>query len=247
MGAKAKISQSVNWDARAIRATIFQKSEPSFLWETIFNEPADSGIVTNANTTFTEKKEIRENVFFQLVSTFNRTDLILQVQEHLDNQKPVHTLGDFETNFKIFREYAQKWLKQNDQPVSRIALACNLMFEVENRDLGYQYLNNLLKDIKVPSAKEASDFRFQINRHRYSKVLKNLKINRLTNWQCLHVHSKLLIEDLEKNLDDIFLVNLETDMNTDKNYGKIIEQEDVLNIFDELITFTKETSECGDA
>ena len=122
-----------------------------------------------------------------LIVRSDRVDWILQPLVGPQNQPPevLPTLGSDRDSLVRFQRVVESWLVQSP-PVTRLAFGSVLVFGVADLRAGYLQLSNYLPKLELDK-EEGIDFLFQINRPRMSKVVPNVKINRLTKWSIMQV------------------------------------------------------------
>lgn len=95
---------------------------------------------------------------------------------------PHQTLGALAAGWESFRVSMHRWLSVETRPdLLRLAAGMVLFDEVESRAEGYRRLGQQLPTVQI-DADNSSDFSYQINRRRVSRVVPDLELNRLAKW-----------------------------------------------------------------
>ncbi|MFN0199797.1 MAG: hypothetical protein ACKVT0_23845 [Planctomycetaceae bacterium] len=88
--------------------------------------------------------------------------------------------------WQAFRNLLLPWATSvND--VVRIAVAAAVTAQVEDRISGYRLLLPLLPELRI-DPEMSSDLSYQINRFTTSRVVEDLRVNRLSIWQVMQFH-----------------------------------------------------------
>jgi len=155
-----------------------------------------------------------------------------------------------------FYELAVRWMKLDTcPPLTRLALGGLLLQPVEDRQNGYQKLKNYLHDVKL--SPESSDFLYQINRPRDSRVgLSGLRINRLCKWSVallgrISVSLSVVPKDKKPVTGSVegqgqYACRVELDINTAQEFKGEFSGHILNSIFNELVDLAQEIAEKGD-
>ncbi len=154
-------------------------------------------------------------------------------------------LGPVEEGVKRFMEALNGWLKLA-RPVQRLAVGVVASLGVPDRLSGYRAIQGFLQDVKL-DAEHISDFLYQINRPRQSKVIPALKINRLSKWSVSLSRTLQLIVGAAPQASfggpEEFACRLELDINTAAEHeGEL----PTLDVLPELVRLALEISDRGD-
>lgn len=242
------------WNVELLRFTGFltpnvQIGEPSW-WEDIVGEKSETRLYQPKKGQFQEKGLINDSEFILRIDPF-RVDWILRVIEN-QGENIKNSLGAFKDVVNYFLSLMNKWfLIENLPTLQRIAFGAIIFQPVESRKIGYEKLSKyLLESVKL-DPDGSSDFLYQINRPRKSKLkIPDLSINRLAKWSvqryrlvgfAFEPESKTIYEGQEN-----FACRLELDINTIPNGEINFDVDKYKNIFNELINLGVEISEKGD-
>jgi hypothetical protein len=121
---------------------------------------------------------------------------------------------------------------------------------VNDVDASHRQLATLLH-LKDFDLRDATEFALQINRPRFSSVVKDLKINRLSRWATVRIlgfhfavpHGEKVVQPTSPPL---VATRVDIDVNTDENRSEPIPTDKIPNLLDELTSFTLEIAEKGD-
>lgn len=160
-------------------------------------------------------------------------------------------LGLFNDVMGKFFSIISKFLILDNCPTAqRIAFGCNCFIPTETRISGYELLDSYLPKVEVDSV-NSSDFLYQINRRRQSKIVSNLSINRLTQWHVAQYGSAIISQAHNgQQLIDLnekeYSVNLELDINSQQDNMSELNRDTQIKLLEELIIFAEEISLNGD-
>ncbi len=142
-----------------------------------------------------------------------------------------------------FRPVMARWLGLSPA-IARLAFGAVLWRPVKDKVDGYKTIAAYLPAITLDGNK-SSDFLYQINRPRKSKV-PNLEINRLSKWGVAQVQS-MIVSGTGAVLGPAHHgCRLELDINTSPDYQELLPQQEVQGILDQLVALSVEISEKGD-
>ena len=239
----------MNWQAELLRVTVFPVSSVQFdvaEWWTLVTGEAPEAIESKPKFGI-----------YQAAGCFGKGRLILNIEPNRidwlytkDQQNNIENsfwIGDYLIEKQAFFKALEKWTP-SCPPSYRIALGTILLETTDNLINGYHHLSKLLPAIKI-DAENSFDFSYSINRPRFSKVLKNLKINRLSKWSVVTISLQIINPSVRQNFDKIsetFACRLELDVNTTADQKDPLPQESLHKLFSELEKFTVEIAEKGD-
>ena len=164
-------------------------------------------------------------------------------------QGEIPVLGPFLEQADMFHKLSNQWFQsKNCPPLVRLAFGAEMVLPVDNHVEGYHLLSSYLP-FEVDGV-NSSDFRYQINRRRDSKMgIPDLKINRLSKWSILRVQAQIgspAAPTAVRQLPDLYACNLELDINTTPDFDGELQPDDCSRIFNELIELGKEIAQEGD-
>jgi hypothetical protein len=242
------------WNVELLRFTGFltpnvQIGEPSW-WEDIIGEKSETKLYQSKKGQFQEKGLLDDGEFILRIEPF-RIDWIFRVIKDQD-ENIKSSLGIFKDVVNSFLLLMEKWFLMDKLPtLQRIAFGAVIFQPVENRKSGYERLSKYLSESVRLDPDSSSDFIYQINRPRKSKLkIPDLSINRLTRWSvqkyrlvgiAIESESKTIYEGQEN-----FTCRLELDINTIPNSATNFDVDKYKNIFKELTNLGIEISEKGD-
>lgn len=240
----------IEWKVQTLRLTVFPSgstviSEVNW-WESLLGQPPDSQTSKPKTGLFSQ-----EGVFESGKLTLNvqpgRIDWLWTTNESQEEQIPI--LGPLSTTLDNFSAIMTQWLEKMCPPVRRLAIGGILLDPVENKQIGYKHLTEYLPYVKL-DPERSFDFTYRINRPRNSTVMKDLTINRLTNWLVAmwKVNQMALAPDQLQYIPgpEFHACRLDLDMSTQTDYLESLPQESLVNLFRELISLGTEIATRGD-
>lgn len=244
------VSQVI-WQPSLLRMTVF--CEPDFKgyrpnqWVELVGE-APENVSSQPRTGESLEEGTYEGAKLLLQTKQFRLDLAYIVaQNPLTDTDNMPTLGPFPERTEAFYNLVKKWFSLNPSlPITRIAFGSELFINVGSLMEGYKILSKYLSFITPDE--DNSDFTYQINRRRNSKIKDGLIINRLSKWAVLQIQQAMVIPDQQQLhlVKDSYACRLELDINTGVSLVDLSVRQEHLSIFDELITFGAEIAVKGD-
>lgn len=155
-------------------------------------------------------------------------------------------LGPMASSLDTFSPIALTWI-EGLPPIKRIAFGPTLIRPVESHKEAYEYLGSLLHHVSVDAA--SSDFSYQINRPRRSKVKPDLKINRLSRWNAIKLRGLRVVGvevALTIPLQEKYAARVEMDINTDQDLTDELPSRELPALFNELVELSREILKAGD-
>ena len=242
------------WLAQMLRLTTFPL-EPAIRleqnwWEDIAGD--DSEIVAKKN----ERAQIGafEDVTLALTIDILRVQwAVSPPRSELEDIDGLQNLGQFTVRKEWFKDLMNRWIP-NCPPLTRLALGGMLIIPVNTREEGYELLNRYLRSTEVDPT--STDFLYRLNRPVQSRVIPDLKINRLSTW----VVGKWVVEVRAQPIGQIgtgqgeqavrsekFACTLEFDVNTDPNPAITeLPRESLSELFEELVSQAVSLATTGD-
>ena len=190
----------------------------------------------------------------QLLVQPGRLDWTINLEAPLQgvpDVSPVESGAALDSILPSLNKLTTKWLEVCP-PTNRLAVGIVLMQVVADRRSGYVQLSEYLPSVKI-DPDNSTDFHYQINRPRSSKVVPGLKINRLTKWGVRR--SGMLMIAMTPGGTNVaqggleneqFSMRLELDMSTAEDQKDELERKDLTSIANELIDFSAEIAVEGD-
>ena len=242
---------SSSWQVNQLRATIFFGTPTEFVSNNIWPKLKDVSLDRETLSPKTGEKILEGSIDNQKLTLKMmpiRIDLIITTEQEIDMKTASFPyLGTVDKIFKGFSSFFASWITQKDFPntnFKRIAFGSNLLKEASSHVEAYDKLSQYMA-FKV-EGHDSSDFRYQINKQRNSKVMSELTINRLTLWDALKFNLELMgptgPSDSHKYPDKYFS-HLLLDINTKPDNE--IKISNAPKVFDELVFLGREISEIG--
>lgn len=176
-----------SWLAETLRMTAFPQPEapydPTNWWLDIVGTPPEIQTSKPRSGMFRQEGIVDSAKFIINVEP-TRLDLILEsARESSVEEEGFRSIANFPEAIEKYTPLMLKCLSLSSFPViHRLAFGAIVLQPVPDRIAGYQLLRNYLDSVKI-DAENSSDFSYQINRRRPSKVASgDLLINRLTKW-----------------------------------------------------------------
>lgn len=246
-----------DWKVESFRATAFIRpgeTEPvQALWtalvgsspERIDQRPKEG--TTNVEGSF-------EGARLTLSSSPLRTDLIWTVE--FDLTAP-HTefpsIGEFEKVHKTFLTLGDQWLSRN-QSLTRLAFGSILVLPVASKEEGYRRLGSFLPQLTIDPV-GSSDFVYQINRPRTSKVIDGLNVNRLSRWSVAITQALSMQFSLSPGAAEAVggptgpsfsACRLQLDINSDPSQIEPLRSDMLVPLLNEFVELAREIATRGD-
>ena len=246
------------WQTHSFRITGFVSptgvvGNPIQWWESVIGSPPEKEMNVRARSEMHFEGSF-EGTWTTLRILPGRIDWSVAIHPEEQSNSPVLlTLGSFsdilESHINVISE---RWFNLESYPLmQRLAFGVELVTPVENREAGYDVINQLLPSVEL-STKDTSDFLYQINRRRSSKVVDELEINRLSRWSInLYKSARFSLgADLSSQAiiagDATFYAAVTMDINTVVDYGGDFDKDKSNTIFRELLELAQEIAVEGD-
>ena len=243
-----------NWYVDLLRFTgfttpDFQIQDPSW-WQYIVGEPSETRVFHPRKGQFQDKGIFGEGELILKIEPY-RIDWIYRAMPiEIDQNRS--SLGLLSEASESFNELIQKWFVVDNFPtLQRVAFGALVIQPVEDRKTGYERISKYLINSVKLDPESSSDFLYQINRPRDSKLnFPELKINRLTKWSVqTYKHIGVAVGEESKTVyesEESFACRLELDINTMVNIKNRFNSNDSKNLFNELANLGLEIAEKGD-
>jgi hypothetical protein len=160
------------------------------------------------------------------------------------------TISPLHDAIGVFAPLMNRWFELETCPtVRRLAFGGVILQPVQDRQTGYQRIMQYLPLAQM-DIDNSSDFSYQINRKRNSRVIPDLSINRLSRWSVVaHQDIEMPIPPAltHQPLGPIYhACQLELDINTVPEFPGEFERGQLSSIFQELIDWAVEIAREGD-
>jgi hypothetical protein len=149
----------------------------------------------------------------------------------------------------VFVGLVNQWLQATCPQTKRLALGAVLWLDVTSKEEGYRKMSDYLDFDLNP---DSSDFLYQINRKRSSKIVEGLSINRLTRWAIglrqqvtatIHVGGGPVESEQGR---PAYHCGLELDVNTAPEFGRPLPPERLTDLLEEMQRMSLEIVREGD-
>ena len=194
-----------------------------------------------------------EGATLTLSAAPQRLDLLWVVDESAAIERA--SIGDYGVIETPFIALAKKWLSRSKAPLNRVAWGGVMDLPAQSKQEGYKTLNGFLPDVKLDPVGSA-DFLYRINRPRPSKVLKGLRINRLSTWalvatRTVNLQVAAAVQPAGARTTAVLgpesnACRLQFDVNTDPTREEPFAQDVLPELLDELAGLAAEIADKGD-
>lgn len=161
-------------------------------------------------------------------------------------QSPVdlNELSPYAAAVPAFQSLALRWLGlEGCPPLRRMAFGATLVQPVANYEKGCEILNGHLPDVRVYP--DSLDFLYQINRRRTSSAIKDLSLNRLSQWSIQNLQQMEIGPDgILANKSVAFACRVELDMNSVPS-NEPLSEDRLPNLLRELVDMAGEIANKG--
>lgn len=248
MGEGTNNKSKGDWQSESLRVTAFPGpgvllGDPPSWWEAAVGEPPENR-VSQPRVSVVQEQGTFSNGTLTLIIQPARIDWVYARADQADVGWP------FEDSVNSFVPLITCWLA--DAPaLERIAFGAVLRMSVDNRIDGYKRLSTFLPNVKL-DPEGSTEFLFQINRPRKSRVIEDLSINRLSKWSVALTRQIIYSAQppqaaqfrVTDQQEEVFC-RLELDVNTAPNSEGDLSPH-LTEIFDELVELSKEIATKGD-
>ena len=239
----------LDWQVQTLRVTAFPIDVPRMdegWWDKLIPEPPEAR-VSRPKQGINEENGPFENGKLILRTQPARIDWIYTVDS--EKSQGLSNLGSFYSTEYSFFDVVRKWLTIYYN-IKRLAFGPILLYPVPNIIEGYRLISNYLPFVELDLV-NSSDFFYQINRPRMSRVSPPLMINRLSKWSVAKMQLfKIELSGLEKAqptiLEASYACRLELDINNSPEGIDQLLIEKLVPLFDELYSIANEISLDGD-
>lgn len=225
--------------------------EPGSLWANVVGGSPDE---EHARPNMGEFQQIGrfESWHLRLRVLPERVDWFLSVapQQPSEDVPDAFLSADLDDGLESLSKLVGGWLDLCSG-AHRLALGGVLLQPVQDRQSGYERLSKYLHSVKI-DPENTSDFLYQINRSRDSATIPTVKLNRLTKWSVavqfvgsINVGRGGAIGGVSTR-DVSAACRLELDINTAPTDQDQLPKTELIQIFQELITLSKEIAVDGD-
>jgi hypothetical protein len=241
------------WQAGQFRLTLFATPEatplhPEGWWEAVTGETPER-IETRPKV----GQHLEDGFFLEgqltLSVAANRIDWVVEPVIDLDKKlEDMPAIGPFVPVRDAFMERILTWI-----PVApscfRLAFGGRLLLPLSSREEGYHLLAAYLPF--APDPAHSSDLRYEINRHRPSRVQPGLILNRLQAWSVPRFQTAMSPAGPRFAVTKVigperFAISLEPDVNTDADFVEALPRERTADLVKELVDLAGELASEGD-
>lgn len=155
-------------------------------------------------------------------------------------------LGTLNETLSAFMPIAMHWLQEYGVDLQRIAFGAEVFLPADNKSEALQQLAPFIPITINPD--NTNDLLYQINRHRQSKVVPGLFVNRLSKWAVVTFSFGTQLDTQSFDLPGLeqFVTYLELDINTSPTFLGTLPHNTLDIVFNELVELSQEITERGD-
>jgi hypothetical protein len=237
------------WQAHSLRLTVFPMEPPptpNEWWAAVVGQEPENRVSRPKTRTSRDDGKFESGRLFASVQP-QQIDWIYAA--NMQTEPETLFVGPFPKALDSFSPLAKRWLASMSPALKRMAFGAVLSLPVENATEGYRRLSPYLPNVKLDPEK-SSDFLYQINRKRESRIL-GLEINRLSKW---HVGQFVLMQQTASSgggsgmfsIPETVSCLVELDINTIPRDQIPLSQEALVRLFDELVGLGQEIVKEGD-
>lgn len=206
------------WLVRSVRFTSFLMpgvTLPPEMWRVVLGGEPDNSTQQRAASLRQETGAFGDSIANLTVQP-GRVDLLfLPVETPEPN---LATFGEYPGAAEPYRTTIASWVSSEAFPAARrFALGIVLIEPTESRETGYEQLRHF---IDVVPMGEASDFLYQVNRHRSSTAaVPDLRVNRLAKWSVSELRLLTMNAGGPAATTPFTFLNLDLDVNTSVEFA----------------------------
>lgn len=242
------------WLVETLRLTAFPSAgatvEPRDWWEHVVGEAPETRNIQPRINSVQEEGEFFGGRLILTVQPQRADWLFIPAFEPHFGAPDFAQLRPFPDSLAILRKLSSQWLERSPL-LQRLAFGAVLDIPTDSRPAGYRQLAQYLPSVQI-DPEDSSDFLYQINRRRVSRIMPELSVNRLSKWSVatakfLQVAVGDVPGRIEIPSEEYTLVRAELDINTAHEYRGTLPARLLPDLFEELIELGKEISTKGDA
>lgn len=245
-----------SWSAEHIRLTVFpaqdhRAPDPNWWRALIGREPQAKTVQQGIG--IQETGPFNERCTLSLDLRANRIDwLMAAALPPNDTPSGFPVIDAYPQVFADFRQLLAGWLPRISS-VQRMAIGAIVTAPVADKAVGYRELAPLLPSIRLDPA-TSSDFSYSINRHTTSpRACPGLHINRLSHWAVAQLMGLQIQIDgsaagmtMRERSPGVSVLRLQLDISTDAERRDNLPNDQLVPLFDELLSFARNIVERGD-
>jgi hypothetical protein len=244
-----------SWQVESMRLTAFpaepMKTEGQSWWADLVGYDPET-VVSRAKAGQYRAEGEFEGRRLSLNNQLERIDwhLAAAAKQSEEELASLPLAGPFPEVLGSFSKIANGWLGLSPA-ITRLAFGGVLLQPVEDRRFGYVQIGRYLPSVTL-DPDGSSDFLYQINRPRPSKVgVEGLRINRLMKWSVL-MFGQFRMTLQRRMITTVGLdhgdsaCRLELDINTAPDFEGVLPTDKLMGIFGELVALAGEIAAKGD-
>ncbi len=179
----------------------------------------------------------------------NKTDVFFNPRQMQPEPERPIGIGYLEETLERFRLAIQEFLRSSSLPnIIRIAYGVTLVRTGADEEATKNILGKYVRSIDLSDA-TAGDLIYRMNRPRFSRVIPDLLLNRISDWrlpQQIYVQFTGTQQTISSPENILNLCQVQLDINTDLHRRDPLDSSKLPELFNELIDLGNEIAEHGD-
>ena len=245
------MGDSKDWQVENLRITMFPENNarisPSSHWDEIIAEDADNVQIQPGRLNARHVDRGHGVIFLIKQSEYIEWRYLGKPDENR-NELRLPIVGSLFEELDVILELSRMSLRSPSLlPINRLAFGAVLLLPAQSLNTGFANLQDFFPKINF---QRVNDFDYRVNRRRNSEVVKDLEINRISQWSVARLERVADTLDPASSLADgssssAFASRLELDVNTVQRRDAL-QSDSLVDLFNELIHLGTELSERGD-
>ena len=246
---------ALDWSAELLRLSLFSNAPLSVSdsdWLKLTGKPTSELRQVHASGSV-YGGAIANGFRLQVSSSHSRIDVIMSAPaEDVPDVRTIPTMGPWTDAMKKFSRTIEPWLQESDFEFNRMALGASFLFASQSSEQSLMELKKLLSSV-TGSVDGMEELLLRVNWPQSSKVVENLKINRITTWNALQLRVQLfqvapisLGSRAPITYNDVHAVRLEIDHSTDEKRTDVFQSDSLIPIYGELLALASENASKGE-
>jgi hypothetical protein len=241
---------TLDWETESLRASLFSDQTLAVTdddWRAVSKQTENYSRQTTAGgQIYTGNSELGQ---LTLSGINKRVDLLLSFALPTGPAEiGLPTIGRWTVVREKFAKLTVDWLAGLEFPITRIAFGAVLLFPTDSPLSTYTTLQRLLASVSI-DPENMKELVFRVNWPVASKSVRNLMINRITNWsaiQLVFASVEVAPSPSATATTQRYAVRLELDHNTDAANTKPFDRAQILSLYEELMSAASENAVKGE-
>jgi hypothetical protein len=249
------LAVALDWSAELLRLSLFSNGALSVSdgdWLKLTGNPTSELRQVHASGSV-YGGAIDNTCRLQVSSAHSRIDVIMSAPAgDVADVSTIRTMGPLGESTKKFSAAIEPWLKESKFLFNRVAVGASFLFATQSSGQSLAELEKLLSSVNG-STDGMEELFLRVNWPQSSKVIEDLKINRITSWSALQLRVQLFQvapiafgSGSPITHNDIHAVRLEIDHSTDEKRAEVFNSHQLIPIYEELLALAFENAEKGE-